>query len=228
LELFKILETKDSLREDRAARICENAFRLVLVILAILGIFRGNSIRMHQGSLLYHSLMTLAISFIPDIIRKSAKVFIIAEFRFIFIFYVFLTQFLGEILDFFMKIVWWDVAMHVYSAFIITLVGYIIAHAAGEERSNGKKVHVAYASAFAFSFSIMFGTFWEIYEYLMDISFGLNMQKSGLVDTMEDLIVCFCSSAIVCFIYIYDVKNSKDSIVLRTIDKFLAVNKKAK
>jgi hypothetical protein len=30
---------------------------------------------------------------------------------------------------------------------------------------------------------------WEIFEFAMDQAFGLNMQKSGLPDTMLDLIV---------------------------------------
>jgi hypothetical protein len=34
-----------------------------------------------------------------------------------------------------------------------------------------------------------FGAVWEIFEFAMDSNFGLNMQKSGLVDTMWDLIV---------------------------------------
>jgi hypothetical protein len=33
------------------------------------------------------------------------------------------------------------------------------------------------------------GALWEIFEFLMDSLFGLNMQKSGLIDTMWDLIV---------------------------------------
>ena len=42
---------------------------------------------------------------------------------------------------------------------------------------------------FSFSFAIAIGVVWEIFEFFMDISFGLNMQKSGLIDTMGDLIV---------------------------------------
>ena len=30
---------------------------------------------------------------------------------------------------------------------------------------------------------------WEIFEFGMDSLFGLNMQKSGMIDTMTDLIV---------------------------------------
>ena len=41
----------------------------------------------------------------------------------------------------------------------------------------------------AFCFALSIGALWEIFEFTMDQLFGLNMQKSGLIDTMWDLIV---------------------------------------
>ena len=37
--------------------------------------------------------------------------------------------------------------------------------------------------------AISIGAVWEVFEFVMDQLFGLNMQKSGLVDTVWDLIV---------------------------------------
>jgi len=48
--------------------------------------------------------------------------------------------------------------------------------------------HLALAF-FAFCFALAIGTLWEIVEFGMDQIFGMNMQKSGLRDTMGDLIV---------------------------------------
>lgn len=42
---------------------------------------------------------------------------------------------------------------------------------------------------FSFSFALAIGVLWEIFEFSMDQVFGFNMQKSGLIDTMWDLIV---------------------------------------
>jgi len=59
-------------------------------------------------------------------------------------------------------------------------------------------------SIFSFSFAIAIGTMWEILEFSLDQLFGFNMQKSGLLDTMTDLIIdavgaVFASS--VAFVY---------------------------
>ena len=42
---------------------------------------------------------------------------------------------------------------------------------------------------FAFCFAMSIGAIWEVFEYSMDQFAGTNMQKSGLQDTMWDLIV---------------------------------------
>jgi uncharacterized membrane protein YjdF len=51
-------------------------------------------------------------------------------------------------------------------------------------------------SVIAFSFALAIGALWEVFEFAMDTVFGLNMQKSGLMDTMGDLIVDTIGAAI--------------------------------
>ena len=51
----------------------------------------------------------------------------------------------------------------------------------------------------AFVSATPLGALWEIFEFDMDQIFGLNMQKSGLVDTMWDLIVNALGAAVVSF-----------------------------
>ena len=41
---------------------------------------------------------------------------------------------------------------------------------------------------FSFTFSLALGALWEIFEFSMDQIFLTNMQTSGVVDTMWDLI----------------------------------------
>ncbi len=53
----------------------------------------------------------------------------------------------------------------------------------------------SFVALFAFLFGLGIGALWEIFEFGMDQTFGLTMQKpmfgdpSGLTDTMWDLIV---------------------------------------
>lgn len=97
------------------------------------------------------------------------------------------TLFLGEVMDFYERFWWWDIAMHATSAVGFGLLGFVLVFMMFQgDRYAAPPRGVAF---FAFCFAITIGTMWEIFEFAMDQIFGLNMQKSGLPDTMGDLIV---------------------------------------
>ncbi|MHA3914105.1 hypothetical protein [Halovulum sp. GXIMD14793] len=60
----------------------------------------------------------------------------------------------------------------------------------------------------------------------MDQLFGLNMQKSGLVDTMQDLIVDTIGASIGAFGgYLY-LKGSRGGRLTKMIEEFIQMNQK--
>ncbi len=77
---------------------------------------------------------------------------------------------------------------------------------------------------FSVSFSLAVGVLWEIFEFLIDLIFGLNMQKSGLVDTMSDLIVDFLGACVVGIgVYRYLTKD-EDGVVKTLVNHFIKYN----
>ena len=97
------------------------------------------------------------------------------------------TVFLGEVGNFYERFWWWDIVMHTGSAIGFAMIGTVLMLIF----VRGKRLEApAVLCAFmAFAFAMSIGAVWEIFEYGMDQVFGLNMQKSGLHDTMSDLIV---------------------------------------
>jgi len=109
------------------------------------------------------------------------------EIELIVLIFIYATLFLGEALAFYHHFWWWDLILHAGSAIIFGFIGFIILYYLYAHHQIESK---AYALAlFSFSFAIAIGVVWEIFEFGMDSIFGLNMQKSGLIDTMGDLIV---------------------------------------
>ncbi|VTO17566.1 hypothetical protein [Brevundimonas vancanneytii] len=97
------------------------------------------------------------------------------------------TLFLGEMGDFYERYWWWDVVLHGGSAVAFGLVGALLMLMLVQGRQlKAAPLTVAF---FAFCFAVTIGALWEIWEFMLDQVFGLNTQKSGLVDTMWDLIV---------------------------------------
>ncbi len=77
---------------------------------------------------------------------------------------------------------------------------------------------------FCVSFSLAAGSLWEIFEFFMDVTFGFNMQKTGLYDTMTDLIVNFLGACVVgLWVYRYITKN-EDGIIKTLVNRFIQYN----
>lgn len=157
------------------------AIWVLLVLAAIIALVQG------RWSLAFVSVATIALSFVPILFERRFDIRLPVHFLVSIVIFVFATIFLGEALDFYNRFWWWDIALHGGSAIGFGLIGFIFAFTLFE---GDKYAAPAWAVSFlAFCFALSIGALWEIFEFGMDQTFGLNMQKSGLIDTMWDLIV---------------------------------------
>lgn len=130
---------------------------------------------------------TLALSLAPVFVARWAEVHVPPSFIAAMVIFVGGTLFLGEVFDFYERFWWWDIAMHGTSAVGFGIIGFVLVFMMFQgDRYAAPPTAVSF---FGFCFAITMGTAWEIFEFAMDQAFGLNMQKSGLNDTMGDLIV---------------------------------------
>lgn len=65
---------------------------------------------------------------------------------------------------------------------------------------------------------------WEIFEFAMDSFFGLNLQKSGLVDTMWDLIVDTLGAGLIAWLGYLWIHNDVDSFLEDWIESLVQAN----
>lgn len=147
-----------------------------------------------RWSLAFVSLATLSLSLVPVLIARRADVKVPPGFIAAVVVFVGATLFLGEVFDFYERFWWWDIAMHGGSAIGFGLVGFVLVFMMFQgDRFAAPHFAIAF---FAFCFAVTIGAVWEVFEFLMDQLFGLNMQKSGLLDTMGDLIVDMIGAAL--------------------------------
>jgi hypothetical protein len=64
--------------------------------------------------------------------------------------------------------------------------------------------------------AVSVGTIWEVFEFLADQYLGLNMQKSGLVDTMTDLMINATGAALAALLGYFYVRD-QDSLFARRV-----------
>ena len=88
------------------------------------------------------------------------------------------------------------------------------------------KLHLAkrFVAIFAFTFSLSMGALWEIIEFVIDQVFDLNMQKSGIVDTMTDLIVDTIGALIISISSYYYILKVKVPVFYHFISNLVEKN----
>ena len=119
-------------------------------------------------------------------------------------------------------------------ALMIAAQAHALAQGAGELRigvlvanTAARKLYLVlgFRPHFTFVFALGLGALWEICEFAMDSIFGLNMQKSGLVDTMWDLIVDTVGALVIAllgFAYLSRARNV--SFLERWVTRFIQAN----
>ena len=157
------------------------ALQLAIAIVAVSALVRGQLLVGFAGVLI------LILTFAPAIIERQLNIQLPIEITLITSVFLFASFYLGEVRDFYERFWWWDLVLHGTSALLIGIVGFISVYSFYMTR----RVQVApvYIACITFALAVTVGTLWEIFEFVMDRYLGLNMQRSGLVDTMTDLII---------------------------------------
>jgi hypothetical protein len=154
---------------------------VLLVLAGIIALFTA------RWSLAFVAMATLMLSLLPEIFAEKFKIKLPQSFIGFIVTFIFASIFLGEAADFYERLWWWDIALHGTASIGFGLIGFLfIFMLFAGDRFAAPPIALA---LIAFCVAVAIGVTWEIFEFAMDQVFGLNLQKSGLLDTMGDLIV---------------------------------------
>ncbi len=167
----------------------------------------------------------LFITFLPVVLGNRFQVKIPHEFESLAVVFVYLSLFLGEVQGFYVRYWWWDLVLHAGSGFLLGILGFLLVYVLNEKADVEIHLNAKFIAFFAFMFALGVGALWEIFEFAMDQLFGLNMQKSGLVDTMWDMIVNTVGAFIISMLgWGFLGSKSRDSFLEQWIDSFIEKN----
>lgn len=170
------------------------------------------------------ALITLVLSMLPSVFFERFNLKLPVSFLAAIVIFLFATLFLGEALNFYERLWWWDIALHTGSAIGFGLVGFLFMFMLFE--GNRYAAPPIAISFFAFCFAIAIGTMWEIFEFGMDQLFGMNMQKSGLMDTMSDLMVDMLGASIGATAGFFFLKNREFGGISGSLREFIRLNRR--
>lgn len=193
----------------------------LLLQLAILAVVLG-ALKGQQWLIAGTGSVALGLTFAPSVIERQFKVQLPIEFTLAACAFLYASYGLGEVKDFYAKFWWWDLMLHSFSSLVMGLIGFLLIYVF--YMTNRIRMAPIYVATVSFGFAVTFGTLWEIFEFLMDRWLGLNMQKSGLVDTMTDLTVNIAGGLVAASIGYAYVKSGDSLVAERMIRRFVAKN----
>lgn len=117
---------------------------------------------------------------------------------------------------------WWDILLHSVSAPVLGLIGFLLVYTFHQTRRV--VLSPLYFALTAFGFAVTLGTLWEIFEFGMDWGFGFTMQKSGLVDTITDLLVNVAGAALAAWMGYGYVKGGDSPVANRLFCRLVGNN----
>lgn len=165
------------------------------------------------------------LTYLPTILKKKYRFYLPIEFDLVIISFIFLSLFLGEIHNYYYKFWWWDLWLHGQSGVFAGLFGFILVYIINTQKNIKVHMKPGFIAIFAFTFAITFGTFWEIFEFTMDSTLGTNMQKTGITDTMGDLILLTIGGLFTSTVgYLWMKKKIKTFVFDKSINRFIKQN----
>lgn len=189
------------------------------------GLFATSATALFLGrfSLAFVALGTLALTLTPIVLANRLSVRLPMPFLIGITLFVIASVFFGEALDFYNRVWWWDLALHSSAAVGFGILGFLFVFMLFEgDRYAAPPFAIAFIT---FCVAMMIGAMWEIFEFSMDQLFGLNMQKSGLRDTMGDLILNAGGGLVASFAGHTYLHEKRYGPLDPFIDQFIALNK---
>lgn len=195
------------------------SLKFILSLGALLLLLQGR----YQSAL--EVALILLITLLPIILGNRFKVSIPHEFESLAVIFVFMALFLGEVRGYYLRFWWWDVVLHISSGLLLGILGFLLVYVLNEKKEIDLELRPTFIAVFAFMFAMGMGALWEIFEFAMDQVFGMNMQKSGIVDTMWDLIVDGLGALVISFLgWVYLRRGNNKSFLERWIHSFIDKN----
>ena len=205
--------------------------RLTLVLQGILLVGMALAVWNRQWLTALTTAAVILTTLLPLILGRRFRVFIPPEFEVLAVVFLFASLFLGEVRGYYLRFWWWDIALHTASGFLLGILGFLLVHVLNETENVEVHLRPRFVALFAFMFAVGLGALWEIFEYSMDVIFGMDMQKamlgdpSGLTDTMWDLIVDTVGAAVIAVMgFGYLRTQGNQSFLEQWIDRFIEGN----
>jgi len=217
------------MKKNRKLKLFYYSIRITMVLLlstSILGIFiDSNDADISRNIFVAIQLAILLIlSFGPSFVEKKFKLDIPNYMKSVFLIFILAALLMGEVVNFFVTVSWWDDMLHITSTVLVSIVGFSVINSVARNPDKKLVLKPFIIALFVFCFSMTVEVIWELFEYTLDnLSSSSNMLRTvnsvtlvpyngltAIKDTMYDLILNAISSLVISIAGYFDAKNNFD------------------
>lgn len=168
---------KNNNKQSRTINITVYLILRILVIISMVGqSIRGNWMNVFLCGL------TLLLFTIPTLITKKLNIKLPTTLEIIVYLFIFSSEILGEIQNFYGVFTHWDTMLHTLNGFLAAAVGFSLI----DILNRTERVHIHLTPVFvalvSFCFSMTIGVLWEFFEFAADRYLNMDMQKDVIVE----------------------------------------------
>ncbi|MBQ7210978.1 MAG: hypothetical protein IJS05_08835 [Paludibacteraceae bacterium] len=159
----------------------------------------------------------LLIMYLPHMLKSRFRIEVPWLLSVFIVIFCFSSLILGDGLDLYGRISWWDKLLHAESGFLLSMIALWLIHVIMAENDKYIYFNKWFLCLFLVMFSLGLGAFWEILEYSYDSLMGTNSQQFmatttssiitpddeplcghvALRDSMQDLMLDFAGAFLV-------------------------------
>lgn len=148
--------------------------RFLVILCMVLQILNRN----YSNALL--CLVSLVLLLIPLFLQNTFAITLPNGLEISIYLFIFSSEILGEINNFYGLIPYWDLIMHTLNGFLAAAVGFSLINLLNEN-SHKFSLSPFYLCLVAFCFSMTIGVVWEFFEYSVDKFLVKDMQKDDII-----------------------------------------------
>lgn len=137
----------------------------------------------------------LLIMQLPNLLKKRLKIVVPWVLSVAVVVFCFSALILGDGLDLYGKLPWWDKLLHSESGILLSLIALWLIHIIMAENDKYIYLNRWFLAIFLVMFSLGLGACWEIMEFTYDSLMGTNTQQfmattTSSIFTPEDIPLC--------------------------------------
>ncbi len=203
---YKVVDMiKDAYKETKKSSLLVFLILRFLVILCmIMQIIHGDI-----GNA-FLCLLSIILLLMPSIISHKLNITLPNTLEIIIYLFIFSSEILGEINNFYEIIPYWDTILHTLNGFLCAAIGFSLVNLLN---NASEKINLSpmYLCIVAFCFSMTIGVLWEFFEFSADRFLKVDMQKDRIVQTISSVEL--------------DPERANNAIVVDNIDKTILYDK---